>query len=341
MKNLKTEITKIHYNKEAKGALVKVLEFASLFYAMGSGLKNFLYDKNILKPKKVNAYVISVGNITTGGVGKTPVVAEIAKYLLSQGKKPAIVSRGYGGKLSNKQINLISDGEKIYYNAALAGDEPYWLAENTKGAIVVTSKNRYEAAKYAIEKFGATHIILDDGFQHRKLHRDLDIVLSDSEKGFGNEKLLPAGPLREGTEAFKRIDKMVIVSKNFDHTRAEKIAKITQKRMKIPTFLCKTEPDCIYNIKTGEKLTDSPEITAICAIGQPGQFIEFLKDYKIKEIQTFDDHHIYTEKEIPSGTVVTTEKDAVKLQNFDKDNIFALKLKINLDIEKLLTTDNL
>uniref|UniRef100_UPI004028A91E tetraacyldisaccharide 4'-kinase n=1 Tax=Candidatus Scatousia sp. TaxID=3085663 RepID=UPI004028A91E len=219
MKNLKSEITKIHYNKDAKGIFIKILEFASIFYGMGSGLKNFLYDKNILKPKNVNAFVISVGNITTGGVGKTPVVAEIAKYLYSQGEKTAIISRGYGGKLSNKQINLISDGKKIYYNANLAGDEPFWLAENSKGTVVITSKNRYAAAEYAIKEFGATHIILDDGFQHRKLYRDIDIVLSDSEKGFGNEKLLPAGPLREGSEAFKRIDKLVIVSKNFDHTR--------------------------------------------------------------------------------------------------------------------------
>lgn len=338
MKNLKTEITKIHYDKEATGALVKVLEFASIFYGIGSGLKNLFYDKGIIKPKKVNACVISVGNITTGGVGKTPVVAEIAKYLISKGEKPAIVSRGYGGKLSNKQINIISDGEKIYYNAILAGDEPFWLAENAKGTVVVTSKNRYEAAKYAIEKFGVTHIILDDGFQHRKLHRDIDIVLSDSEKGFGNEKLLPAGPLREGPEAFKRIDKMVIVSKNLDHSRAEKIAKITEKRMKIPTFVCKTEPDYVYNIKTGQKLQPESEITAICAIGQPGQFFDFLKDYKIKEMIPFDDHHQYELKDIQKikGNIVTTEKDAVKLKNFENNNIFALKLKTNIKVEELL-----
>ena len=338
MKNLKTEITKIHYDKEAKGVIIKILEFASIFYGICSYLKNYLYDKKILKPKKVNAYVISVGNITTGGVGKTPVVAEIAKYFIAKGEKTAIISRGYGGKLSNKQINLISDGEKTYYNANLAGDEPFWLAQNVNGAIVVTSKSRYNAAKYAVEKFGVTKIILDDGFQHRKLHRDLDIVLTDSEKGFGNEKLLPAGPLREGSEAFKRIDRMVIVSKNFEHTRAEKIAKITQKRLKIPTFVCKAEPDYIYNIKTGEKLEQGEEITAICAIGQPGQFFDFLQEYNIKEMIPSDDHHSYVLSDIEKikGKIVTTEKDAVKLQKFAKDNIYALKLKTNLNIEELL-----
>ncbi len=334
--NFKTEITKIHYDKNAAGFLVKLLEFASVFYGIGSGLKNKLYDTKILKPKKVNAFVISVGNITTGGVGKTPVVAEIAKYLTSKGEKVAIISRGYGGKLSNKNINIISDGKNIFYNARLAGDEPFWLAQNCKETIVVTTKNRYAGAKFAIEKFGVTQIILDDGFQHRKLHRDLDIVLMDSKMGFGNEKLLPAGPLREGMEAFSRINKLVVVSKDTDHSRAEKIAKIMSKKMKVKTVVCVTEPDFVYNIKTNEKLEDNAKITAICAIGQPKQFYQFLNNYEIKQTIDFDDHHMYTENELPSGIIVTTEKDAVKMKDFTRNDIYALKLKTSIDVEFLL-----
>ena len=334
--NIKTEITKIHYNKNAKGVLVQLLDLASIFYGIGSRLKNQLYDKNILKPKKVNAFVISVGNLTTGGVGKTPVVSEIAKYYISKNERTAIISRGYGGKLSNKNINVISDGQKIYYNARLSGDEPFWLAQNTKGAIVITSKNRYNAAKYAIEKFGVTKIVLDDGFQHRKLYRDVDLVLMDSEKGFGNEKLLPAGPLREGTESFKRIDRLVIVSKNTDHTKAEKLSRIMSKKMHLQTQVCYTEPDCIYNIKTGEHLPLGAEITAICAIGQPEQFFKFLKDYKIKKTITFDDHHLYKEEELPQGIIITTEKDAVKMKDFNRSDIYALKLKTTLDIQDII-----
>lgn len=331
----KTEITKIHYDKDAQGKLIKILEFASLFYGLGSSLKNLLYDKGIFKPRKVNAQVISVGNVTTGGVGKTPVVAEIAKYLAEHGEKIAIISRGYGGKLSNKKVNVISDGTEVFYNANLAGDEPYWLAVNT-GVIVITSKNRIKACEFAIKTFGVTKIILDDGFQHRKLYRDIDIVLTDSVKGFGNEKLLPAGPLREGPEAFKRIDKLVVVSKNIVHTRAEKIAKIMGKKMKLETSVCYTEPDCIYNIQTNEILPNDAEIIAMSAIGQPEQFYDFLKDYKIKDTLTFDDHHQYIETDIPSGIVVTTEKDAVKLQKFNMNNIYALKLKTKIDVEGLL-----
>lgn len=333
--NFKTEITKIHYNKDAKGLLVKLLEFCSIFYGIGSGLKNKLYDSGIIKPKKVDAFVISVGNITTGGVGKTPFVSEIARRLIETGDKVAIVSRGYGGKLSNKNINVISDGENIFYDAKLAGDEPFWLAENIKGAVVITSKNRYEAAKYAVEKFKVRKIILDDGFQHRKLHRDLNIVLMDSKMAFGNEKLLPAGPLREGKEAFSRIDKLVIVSKDTGHTRAEKLAKIYSKKINIETSICRTEPDFVYNIKTGEHLREGTEIIALCAIGQPKQFYAFLKNYKIKETIDFDDHHSYIEDEIPPGTIVTTEKDAVKMINFNRSDIYALKLKTVVDFTHL------
>ena len=337
--NIKTEITKIHYKKNTSGLLFNILKFCSLFYGVASGAKNFLYDKGIIKSQKVDAFVISVGNFTTGGVGKTPVVAEIAKYFISKGEKPAIISRGYGGKLCNKNVHVISDGINLYYRADMAGDEPYWLAVNLDGCAVLTCSNRYKASKYAIEELGCTKIILDDGFQHRKLHRDLDLVLVDSEKMFGNENLLPAGPLREGMEGFKRLDKLVIVSKNKDHSRAEKLAKIIGKKQGVKTCLCKTEPDYAYNIISGEHLEKGAEITALSAIGQPEQFYNFLDgDYIIKQKITFDDHHKYTIDDIENieGIIVTTEKDAVKLALLNKPNIYALKLKTTIQIEEIL-----
>lgn len=338
MQNIKTKITQMHYQRDSKGVLFDILKFCSYFYGFGSRMKNFLYDNKILKPKKVNAYVISVGNMTTGGVGKTPVVSEIAKYLVNLGQRVAIVSRGYGGKLDNRKINMISDGTSVYFDAVQAGDEPYWLAENTQGAYVFTCRNRYLAAKMAVEKFGIQVIILDDGFQHRKLHRDLDIVLMDSVKGFGNEHLLPAGPLREGPEALERIDKFVVVSKSVKHETAERVAKIMQKRLNIPTSVCYTEPDYVYNIKTGQRLMEGLAVTAMCAIGQPQQFYDFLSDYQVVKTVTFDDHHQYAPIDIVdiSGSIITTEKDAVKLARFDRDNIYALKLKTVIDVENLL-----
>lgn len=339
MQNIKTKITQIHYQRDPQGILFEILKFCSYFYGVGSRLKNFFYDKKIIKPKKVDAFVISVGNMTTGGVGKTPVVSEIAKYLISQGRKVAIVSRGYGGHLSNRSINMISDGAMIYFDAVDAGDEPYWLAENTPGCYVFTCRNRYMASKHAVDKFGVEVIILDDGFQHRKLHRDLDIVLMDSVKGFGNECLLPAGPLREGPEALERIDKFVVVSKNTNHEVAQKVARIMQKRLNLSTSICYTEPDYVYDIKTGQRLMEGIAVTAMCAIGQPQQFYDFLKDYQVVNTVTFDDHHQYSAGDIVdiSGSIITTEKDAVKLARFDRGNIYALRLKTVVDVEGLLS----
>lgn len=336
--NLKTKLTQLHYDRNAKGILVSILDGMSYFYGIGSGVRNWLYDKKILKSKKVNAYVISVGNMTTGGVGKTPVVLEIARYLQKKGENVAILSRGYGGKLPNKKVNVISDGQYVRHAAAMAGDEPFWLAQKAKGVCVLTCKDRYLAAKYAIEHFGVTKIILDDGFQHRKLYRDIDIVLMDSKMGLGNEKLLPAGPLREGAEALDRIDKLLIVSKNTDHTKAEKFAAIMEKRLNIETLVCYTEPDYIYNIKTGEHLAEGTAVTAMCAIGQPKQFFDFLDGFYLKKEIAFDDHHLYSPIDLVDidGDIVTTEKDAVKLLKFDMDNIYALKLKTTVDVERLL-----
>ncbi len=349
--NLKTKITEIHYDKKAKGLFFGLLKICSLFYGAASCLKNYLYDNNILKPKKVDAFVVSVGNFTTGGVGKTPVVSEIAKYFIQKGEKPAIISRGYGGKLNNKIVHVISDGINLYYKADMAGDEPYWLGVNIDGCAVLTCSNRYKAAKYAVEELGCTKVILDDGFQHRKLYRDLDFVLVDSEKMFGNECLLPAGPLREGMEGFRRLNKLIIVSKDKEHSRAEKIAKIMEKKYFSPyttplhkgecdsVVLCKIEPDYIYNIISGEHLEKGAEIVALSAIGQPEQFYKFLEgDYLIKDKVTFDDHHQYTIDDIKNikTKIVTTEKDAVKLSLMKRDDIYALKLKTVLPVEELL-----
>lgn len=357
--SFKVSIAKIHYSKDNKGLLFNFLKFASYFYGLGSAIKNKLYEKKVLKPYKVAARVISVGNLTTGGVGKTPVVEQTANYYINKGEKVAIVSRGYGAKLSNKNINIVSDGETVFFKADLAGDEPFWLAENAKGTCVITSKNRYDASKYAIEKFDSTIIILDDGFQHRKLHRDLDIVLIDSEMGFGNENLLPAGPLREGMEAFNRIDKLVVVSKNTDHTRAEKYAKIMGKKLKKETFVCYTEPDFAYNIfNVEEKLSNvgraylpdnqdvkiKEKVLAFSAIGQPEQFYNFLSDFNVVKTVDFDDHHNYTQDDIDKLCTfgikffITTEKDAGKLLGLDFGDlkVYALKLKVSIDLDKLL-----
>lgn len=330
--NLKSEITKLHYS-EKKGFVYRILGFASIFYRAISNFRNYLYDKNILKAKKVNAYVVSVGNLTTGGVGKTPVVAEIAKYFLNKGEKVAVVSRGYGGKLSSKNVNLISDGEQVFYDAKMAGDEPFWYADNIKNLVVVTCSSRVKACEYAIKNFGVTKIVLDDAFQHRKIHRDLNLVLVDSEKKFGNQKVLPQGPLRESMESLSRADKVIVMSKG-----CRNYETLKSFANELNASICDVAPAEVYNIKTGVKLPDDVTVTAMCAIGQPEQFFNFLAPrFNVAEKIVFDDHHLYSLSDVAdiSMPIVTTEKDAVKLAEFGLDNIFALKLRLNLDCKGL------
>lgn len=342
MSNFKTEITKFHYGKRAdiNPLLLKVFGVCSVFYDVITYVRNFLYDKLILKVECVNARVISVGNLTTGGVGKTPVVAEIANNFANQyGEKICIISRGYGGNLDNSQIHVIKDISGIHYSATEAGDEPFWLSQNTHPeVIVITCANRVKAAEFAVNKYQITKIILDDGFQHRKLYRDCDIVLVDSEKRFGNNRLLPIGPLRENLSGINRADIIYVVSKNLDHSRAEDYVKSLKFRYGKDVRLCKIEPEKIYNIKTGAEFDKNEPATALCAIGQPEQFVKFLSDLNIKSKIFFDDHHIYTRGEIAKikGNIITTEKDAVKLQDFGFNNIYALKLKTTLNLNLLL-----
>lgn len=331
--NIKSEITKLHYSSK-KNALYHILAIPTFFYSLITNTRNFLYDKNILKSEKVDANVVAVGNLTTGGVGKTPVVAEIAKYYLNLGEKTAVISRGYGGKLSSKNVNVISDGENIFYEAKMAGDEPFWYAENIKGLIVITCSLRVKAAKYAIEHFGVQNIILDDAFQHRKIQRDKNILLIDSEKRFGNAKQLPQGPLRESVENLKRADKIVIMSKGSNNYE-----NVIEFAKELNATICDAGPAEVYNIKTGVHLANGVTATAVCAIGQPEQFFNFLTPrFNIVEKVVFDDHHSYSKKELENikMPIITTEKDAVKIKDFDLDNVYALKLRLSLNCRELL-----
>lgn len=335
--NIKSSITNLHYSGE-KGLMYRLLSFFAVFYKSVTDLRNFLYDKTFLKSKKVDAFVISVGNLTTGGVGKTPVVAEIAKYFLSKGEQVAVISRGYGGKLSSKNVNVISDGKEIFYNAEMAGDEPFWYAENIKALVVITCSSRVKAAEFAISKFGITKIVLDDAFQHRKIKRDLDLVLVDSEKRFGNESVLPAGPLREDMKSLARADKIIVVCKG-----SKDYSKVLEFAKDLNAQICDMAPAEVYNINDGTKLADNVTVTAMCAIGQPQQFFNFLTSrFNVVKKIVFDDHHLYKKKDIPivNIPIITTEKDAVKIKSFGFKNIYALKLRLNLNCEMLFNDKN-
>lgn len=353
---MKVFLTELHYKKDftflegfTAGLAYIVLAVPSLFYLCAVKTRNFLYKKNILKTYKPHTYTISVGNLTTGGTGKTPITAEIANYFSKKGDYPAILSRGYGGKLSNKEVNIVSDGMSINFSAQQAGDEPVWLAKHCPKTAVLTCASRVKSAKFAKNTLHCTKLILDDGFQHQKLGRDLNILVVDSEKQFSNGCVLPLGALREPVSEIKRADRIIVVNKNYNDKKAKTFARYLKKKYSIPSYVCSMLPDEVYDIKNQDNSIDETQaVIAFSAIAQPEQFYKYLRRYDVLATRDFPDHHIYTKEDIEelrslmkkydAKYMITTEKDAVKLKEIlDKDGeIFALKLKPVLDLKGLL-----
>lgn len=353
---MKLFISKLHYETNPcfyKRVLVFLLSIGSIPYGIITSVRNFLYDKNIIKSYFPNVKTIAVGNLTTGGVGKTPFTAALAEYCISRGKKVAIVSRGYGGELPNKEVNVVSDGEKIFFSAKEAGDEPVWLAEHCPSAVVLTCSSRSKAAMKAEKDFGCDVIIADDAFQHRKLNRNDNFVLIDQANKFGNEKLLPAGPLRECLKNIKRATAVIVTNKTLDDENALKYCDEVKQRFNKPTFLCKMLPEKAYNIQTNEKLYKGAAVMAFCAIGQPKEFFDFVKkDYQMLLCMEFPDHHPYSVEDAELlldiaqkndvKYLITTEKDAVKVKDifckFKTDiKVCALPLKACVDLKKIIS----
>lgn len=348
---MKTYIAKLHYEKNLNyvdKCVSTLLKIASIPYFIGSELKNHLYKNNILKSYSSKSFVISVGNLTTGGTGKTPITAEIANYLTKSGKKVCIVSRGYKGKLKNKIPNIISDGKEIFYTAADAGDEPFWLSQNCPGTAVITCSSRQKGIEYGEQKLGCDTFILDDGFQHQKVKRDINILVIDGDKKFGNELILPAGPLREPITEIYRANKIIVVNKKNNNRGLKGYKKVLEKALKIPVQICNMKLGLPYNIQTNETF-EYEKFFAFCAIGQPEQFFNLLTVNVVGK-KIFEDHHQYTEadleklkiqaKESGATALITTEKDAVKIKALNNANsikIFSTKLLPDIDIKEVLS----
>ncbi len=353
IKNLKEKITGFHYKKTflfLELPLYILFFIPSVFYSLIINLKNFFYKIEVLKEGKSKAKIICIGNLTTGGVGKTPIVIEFCKYLSAKGKKIASLSRGYGGKL--KGINVIKDFESniLSNDASIIGDEVQLIAQNSTpehNFAVITSSNRLNGANYAYENLGAEVILMDDGFSNRKIKKDLTILLFDSEKFIGNGFLLPLGPLRESLSEAKRADIIIIVDKNSNKNLSGAI-KFLEEKFKKPVFVSKFIVDYFYNIKTGEKIesTAIKDVFTFCGIGSPEQFYNYLKDFNLIGKKSYNDHYSYKKEDIETilneaknaKYIITTEKDAVKIKDLipASSNIFAMKLKPELDFESIL-----
>ena len=311
---------------------------SSIFRA-ASGARRKLYEKGIFKYHDLGVTVVSVGNLTLGGTGKTPLVAFVAKELAENEHRVCVLTRGYKRADPNRRV-LVSDGERILAEARESGDEPFELANKLLGiAAVVADKNRVEAGMWARENLGTTAFVLDDGFQHLRLRRNLDVVTIDATNPFGNEKLLPAGILREPVESLKRADLIVVTRSDLSENIADLKIKIREYNSNSPVLLAKTKINVLKPLNrflkfpaTNESLQNvapnkDQKFWAFCALGNPGAFFADLKkeNFSLAGVKAFADHHVYKQadvekiekkaKENGDEILLTTAKDDDKLIN--------------------------
>jgi tetraacyldisaccharide 4'-kinase len=297
-----------------------LLRPAAALYGMAMSLRNRLYDRGIFKSWRSPIPVVSVGNITTGGTGKTPLVDWIVKFYEASGIATAIVSRGYGRR--TKGVRLVSDGRRILVGSRDAGDETAMLAARNLGTIVVAAENRVEGVQFLMRQFANRLpgvIVLDDAFQHRKIARDLDIVVVNASAPNELDAMLPAGRLREPLRGLNRAD-LIILSKITDEAKAAPLLARLERTGK-PVLRSKIKPGKLMRVDGLKTETnESVKALAFAGIGAPAGFLHSLKDagVKVEATKFFRDHEPYTEAAIRSiiaesarkGLVpITTEKD--------------------------------
>ena len=303
-----------------------VLRLVSVFYALGQRVRARLYRGKLFQTRRLNCRVISVGNLTLGGTGKTPTVMMVADTLRGKGFKPAILSRGYGGQ-SRESVNVVNDGRQTLFSPEVVGDEPVMMARRLKDIPVLTGRIRYETGKYAIEHFGADVLILDDGYQHLPLHRDLNILLCDATHPFGNGVVFPAGELREPLSAIGRAD-LICLTRCREDNSTDRIDGCNRKR--VPVIKTGLRVQSVIELSSGEETgietVQHQPAAAFCGIAHPLDFFHMLEQVPVQILDQnyFPDHHDYSTDELKAienrakqtgaKLIVTTEKDAVKLR---------------------------
>ncbi len=324
-------------------------------YGVSVEARAALYRNKILRAQKIPAPVISVGNLTVGGTGKTPLVEWIARRAAEENRRVCILTRGYGRADVSERV-VVSDGEQLLAHARSGGDEPRLLAEILQGtAAVVSDRDRVSAARWAIESLQCDAFILDDGFQHFRVMRDLDIVTVDASDAWGGGKLLPAGRLREPRTALKRAGCIVI-------TRSDQAPDIEALRNELkelsgdcPIIVSRVRTTGLRPLSSAlrdedfEKDFTTHPVTLFCALGNPQSFATHVRkdNFKIAHEKFFPDHYFYTQRDIDELTqtasqrgarvLLTTAKDAVKLGSIRFSlPCYVLESKMEFDTEEEL-----
>ena len=330
------------------------LFICSRFYRMGSQFRLWMYDKRVIRNRAIGCLVVSIGNLSCGGTGKTPVVEVFAKTLHQKGRKVAVLSRGYrskqrslwfklthmfGKRKLEAPIKVVSDGKKLLLDSTYAGDEPYMLATNLKGVPVLVDKDRVRLGLYAIEHFQTDTLILDDGFQYLDLMSHINILLVDSTDPFCNHHVLPRGLLREPIKNIRRADYIFLTKSNGgNHLRHLKTFMRRHNRRAEIIECCHSGKRQNLEFMRGRK------IAAISGIARPESFEAFLIEHGAEVVATsrFADHHRFTENElikfrdlaIETGAeiIMTTEKDAVRMPLINGESPPFYFLRIEIDI---------
>jgi tetraacyldisaccharide 4'-kinase len=329
--------------------LSALLRLASWFYGLGHGFRLRAYRCGWWRAERLNCRVISVGNLTLGGTGKTPMVVKIARILKDRGLGPAVLSRGYGGG-SRSAVNVVSDGREVLLAASEAGDEPVMIARKLGDVPVLTGRDRRRTGRYAIDRLGADILILDDGFQHLALARDLNILLLDWQRPFGNRRPFPAGELRDPISETARADLICF-------TRCPQGQKAAQAELPagVPVVHAAYRSQSLLPLGGGEAL--APEslkgerVAAFAGIARPVDFLQQVEAIgaEVVHFQAFPDHHAYTGEECEAFAraagsrgakfILVSEKDSVKLSagSFSLP-VFALAVEMEfLEGDPLLT----
>ncbi len=347
---MREEITRIWEGDEAaqNSFLTLLLGLLSGPYRLLISFRNILFDRGILRATKLSCPVISVGNITVGGTGKTPLVISLARYFQQQGFSPAVLTRGYGGKRQSGVI-LVSNGKDILSNHETVGEEAILLARRLPGVPVLVAKKRALAGQAARKMFQSDLLILDDAFQHRSLFRDIDIVLLDYLRPFGNGWLLPRGTLRESREGLKRADVIVYTGRDDSAVRNYDLEKILiPSNVKAPRFIACHKPTELFHPASGQswppETLRGKKVCLFSGIGSPAGFKNTVESLGalVTAYRIFPDHHNYRQEDLArmhslflekkADFLVTTEKDSVKLADFPDNFHHCHVLRVELEI---------
>ncbi|MBI4643744.1 MAG: tetraacyldisaccharide 4'-kinase [Deltaproteobacteria bacterium] len=331
-----------------KFLLLPLASSLSALYGLGARTRRALYAQGWLKTKRLPAPVVSVGNLTVGGTGKTPMVACLARLLAEQGKKVAILSRGYGGRA--KGVTRISDGNQIYARPPEVGEEAYFLARALPGVAVYTAPERYAAGLAAWRDFKPDLFLLDDGFQHFQLHRDLDVVLLDAEAPFGNGYLLPRGPLREPVSTLAAA--RVVILTRFNPDRHQDRLKFLKEKFPGKTVLTAAIlPTRVFVFPEDRKMSleslKNQTLLAFAGLARPRVFYDTLKDLGVilQGCRDFPDHYAFQNHDLDAlireaqsrgaGGLITTAKDWARLGEKWKFRIplWVLEVEARLEAE--------